>query len=223
MFSQFLKSQMDYVFFVYDWHFFILAAASSRSVREKSRVLHGFYRDFGITHGSNEWLDLLSIGLGDRIVFDFLQVIVLSLSFVFLIEFGRKGTISLTGKGPGRWIHIPLNRFRASWRHSGVLTSYCRSEIRAGFDRRIVDCLRVFYVSPCSEKPGSRVMLLAAAGMTLYAFASCVSALIQAFPATLINDETFLKVFHFPVQILRGAIDRCCSRGLVLSPGFTED
>ena len=109
MIPNFFQQQMDYVFYVYGLAFVILGVVAL--------LLHQSRRDtvpwswlavFGFLHGFNEWLDCLTLSLGDSPAFSAARLVIMVASFMALLEFGRDGFRRLTGKGPQRWIYLPL-------------------------------------------------------------------------------------------------------------------
>ena len=62
---------------------------------------------FGFTHAINEWLDILSISLGDNYTFSLLRLVAIMLAFVFLAEFSWLSFLALKGKYFNQWFFIP--------------------------------------------------------------------------------------------------------------------
>ncbi len=109
MITQFLLQQMDYIFFCYGFSFILLAFVCYALRKESRQRLPWIWLGlFGITHGVNEWLDMLALELGDGYIFSVARLGLMALSYIFLLEFGRDGWRALGGKGPGGWIHLPL-------------------------------------------------------------------------------------------------------------------
>ncbi|MBF0498218.1 MAG: GGDEF domain-containing protein, partial [Deltaproteobacteria bacterium] len=100
----FFKNQMDYIFFFYGLAFIFLYATTQALNRQTNRRLPwqwlGF---FSLTHGANEWLDMLVAAFRDNLQFAAIRLIVMACSFLFLLEFGRAGMMAVTGRGVGRW------------------------------------------------------------------------------------------------------------------------
>ena len=174
--------------------------------REKSDLPWVFLGIFGSIHGLNEWLDLLSISLGDRMGLAAFRLFMLILSFIFLIEFGRAGNISLTGKGPGRWIYLPLLCLAFCGSFSGINGLNATVRYALGLTGGSWAAL-AFYRASLIRKTGKRMMIIAASAMVLYAVASgIIVPKADFFPASLINNETFFRISGFPVQLLRGVL-----------------
>src|ERR1035437_7370357 len=106
---QFFQQQMDYIFFIYGLAFILLAAVCFVMSRDSGRHLPWIWlAGFGLTHGIYEWLEMLVESQGDNPAFAAVRLVLMTVSFILLFEFGRDGLLRLTGKGPGRWVYIPL-------------------------------------------------------------------------------------------------------------------
>jgi hypothetical protein len=104
-----MTNQLDYIFLIYGFGFILLTAVCYTLGKRKELALPwNMLALFGLVHGINEWLDMLALSLGDSLPFKATRVCVMAISFLSLVEFGRLGTISITGKGPGRWITAVL-------------------------------------------------------------------------------------------------------------------
>ena len=59
-------------------------------------------------HGIKEWLDLAAMCLGDDPNRQWLRLVVLTLSYLCLCEFGRRTTIGIPTIVDRRWIYLLL-------------------------------------------------------------------------------------------------------------------
>ena len=101
--ADFFKENLDYIFFCYELAFIILAAVCvSLQKTERERLPWALLGLFGLTHGITEWADMTAIQIGDSAFFLAARCILMTISFLFLMEFGRAGGVRLRGKGPGR-------------------------------------------------------------------------------------------------------------------------
>ena len=89
--ADFLKSQLDYIFFVYGAAFFLLIPLCLflRQRPNCCRLAWGWLGWFGATHGANEWLDLLALSLDPNPLFNLARVGILIVSFVCLANLGE--------------------------------------------------------------------------------------------------------------------------------------
>ena len=103
--AEFLKSQLDYIFFFYGFSFLLLIPICLFLRRKSYRKLPWIWLVwFGALHGANEGLDLLALSFEPGPAFDYVRLGVLIMSFVCLAEFGRAGSRIICGRGPDRWI-----------------------------------------------------------------------------------------------------------------------
>lgn len=83
---------------------------------------------FSVLHGISEWLGLMFITVEASRLFNYLQIALLVMALLCLIEFARLGTLGLWGRGPGRWIYLPVSGlviwgalFESAWLNNVVL------------------------------------------------------------------------------------------------------
>jgi hypothetical protein len=117
--TAFFLRQMDYVFFVYGFAFIVLAAVCAMlQQRNTFRLPWLWFGLFSVAHGLNEWLEISVLSFGDTKPFAVFRVGLMALSFLFLLEFARAGWCELKGKGPSRWVFLPLMIFvcPGAWR-----------------------------------------------------------------------------------------------------------
>ena len=119
--ADFLQGQMDYLLFFYGLSL-ILLVATCQLLKRRSRppLPWKWLAAFSATHGVHEWLVLLAQGPLPYPFLDMLSLILATLSFVFLAEFGRASLEALRGHGPGRWI-LWSNRVFDNLRHASDL------------------------------------------------------------------------------------------------------
>jgi PAS domain S-box-containing protein len=92
------STQIDYIYFVYGLAFLILALFAAPLARARQPAIPwGWLAAFGFIHGIHEWLVLLQVSLRPFPVLISTTVFTLSLSFLFLFEFGRRSWNSTTG------------------------------------------------------------------------------------------------------------------------------
>ena len=129
MLQHLILPQMDYIFFVYGLAFILLGVVcTATGIRKVTTFPLKWLGLFGFSHGINEWLDMLVISQGDGTSFATARLLIMGLSFAFLLEFGRSGLQSATGKAPGRWIYLPL--LAAVWYGSAVGLTAMNAMIR---------------------------------------------------------------------------------------------
>jgi diguanylate cyclase (GGDEF)-like protein len=201
----FFERQMDYIFFIYGLAFLIMAAVCITMRREERRLPWVYLGLFGVTHGFNEWLDLIAITLGDNPVFTASRIFVMIVSFLFLLEFGRSGLLMVKRKGPGRWIYLPLLLVALIGGTTGWSGLNAASRYALGLVGGISSVLALLLASRGLDNSERRALVSGGIGMGLYAVATgAVVPPALFFPATLLNQAFFLNTFGFPIQLVRG-------------------
>jgi len=207
MLKHLILQQMDYIFFVYGLAFILLGVVCiATGIRKVTAIPLTWLGLFGFSHGINEWLDMLVISQGDGTAFAAARLLIMGLSFVFLLEFGRSGLQTVTGKAPGRWIYLPL--LAAIWfvRADGltglnVMIRYC-----LGLPGGLLTALALFRASQTNDAVGHSYRFEAVV-MALYAVAA--GAIVPAasfFPASLLNHDSFFTSTGIPIQFVRGGL-----------------
>jgi PAS domain S-box-containing protein len=202
-----LQNQMDMIFFVYGLAFLLLAAVCvSLQKREGALLPWKWLALFGLTHGVNEWLDLLALSVGDCPLFSGGRLAVMALSFMLLVEFGRAGIIAIGGKAPGRWFFVPLLALAAWGGLAGLAGLNATVRNALGLTGGLWAALALFRAARVGMKT-SWGLAVSAAAMALYALATGLVVPAAALPiASVINTSTFLSTMGFPVQLLRGLL-----------------
>jgi len=205
----FLVSQLDYIFFVYGLAFFVMALACIGMGKPGRTHLPWIYLGvFGVTHGLSEWLDLIAYSLGDSPPFAVVRLVLMTVSFIFLVEFGRSGMLSMGRRAPGRRIHVilvsaalvlgwtyGLNGLNASARYFLGLTG----GLYSGYF-----LLKAWSADPETENPW-----LAFAGVFIggYGIATgIVTPTAGFFPASVLNYYTVIEATGVPIQLVRATM-----------------
>jgi PAS domain S-box-containing protein len=204
MASNFLQMQMDYIFFFYGLGFIFLAVAARGLDRlEKQPLPWKWLCLFGIVHGINEWLELFAFSLKDSAAFSWVRLGVLTLSFLFLVEFGRAGSRTIRQKGPGRWI-ILLLLLAGFGAFAGLAGLNVSVRYALGFTGSLWTAVALWRYRHVAH-PTSLSLSTAALSMCLYGMATgIVVPNADFFPADFLNETAFLAFTGFPIQLFRG-------------------
>ena len=212
----FLINNLDYIFFLYGFSFIIMAAMAVRikSAGWKTLPLR-WLALFGLLHGFNEWLDMAALDLKDGFWFKHIRLLVMGLSFLALLEFGRKGMSAVTGKSFKRIGLLPFLLIALSGALAGTDALSCTIRYALGFSSAFFAAAIFFlYWKKSQEKRPIMPWLGMAGCFALYAVASgLIVSPGSFFPARLVNQVRFLEYFHFPIQIVRTA----CALGMAFS------
>ncbi|MBF0543880.1 MAG: response regulator [Candidatus Riflebacteria bacterium] len=199
--------QLDYIFFVYGFSFFILASICLRLVKRDEGYKYPwiYIGMFGLIHGVNEWLDMIAISSSDPLWFNVSRTAIMALSFIALFEFGRRGLKSLGFKVPDKWILLfPILIGIAGYLAgpSGLNATFRYS---LGFSGAFLSAFFIFKVRANFEPTGQKGLIVASFALLVYSFAAGVVVPKTTFwPGSLINHDSFLELAGFPIQIVRG-------------------
>jgi len=109
MICDFMQTQMDYILFFGGLGFILLGVVGWSLSRVEDRQMPWHWLClFGFLCGIDKWLNILVLYIHESLALAVLRLIVMVVSFLFLIEFGRAGSQTSHGKRPGRWVFIPL-------------------------------------------------------------------------------------------------------------------
>lgn len=205
--SDFLNSQLDYIYFFYGAAFLLLIPIClflrGRMNRQMAWTWLGW---FGATHGVNEWLDLLALSLGSGPGFDLARLGILAASFVLLAEFGRASLARMGARVPGRWILAIMVGLVGLGGFAGVPGLFAATRYVLGFGGGCWAAGALFLAGKRAPL-GSRQLQAAALGMTGYALAcGLVPNPAPFFPAAWLNHDSFLVVTSSPIQLWRGML-----------------
>jgi len=205
--KNYFEMQMDYIFFVYGLAFIGLSVVTYILSKEDKRLPWGWLALFGLTHGLNEWLDLLAISWGDGTMFAVCRWAIMTGSFLFLVEFGRLSLIRRRGHGPGPWLLGLLSLAAAAGGLDGWVGVNATCRYALGLVGGVWAGLELCWASS-RDRPEFRQWLRAIGGtMILYALsAGLVVPRASFFPASIINHETFLQLTSLPIQLIRGLL-----------------
>ena len=207
MTAQFFQQQLDYIFFLYGFAFILLAAVCLIMHRERIGQLPWIWLGlFGLVHGITEWLDMVALSLGDGTAFSAVRLGLMTLSFVFLFEFGRDGLIKLQGNGPGRWIYVPLLAFAISGGFAGLSGLNAVVRYTFGLSGALLSGLSLLRASRMKNST-RHALFFAAVLMAGYALvAGGIVPAASFFPASVINQASFLSLTGIPIQLIRGIL-----------------
>jgi PAS domain S-box-containing protein len=199
--------QIDYFFFLYGLVFLLLGAVcASVRRREQTPLAWRWLGLFAATHGLNKWLEMLSASLGDDVCFRGSRLAILCLSFACLFEFGRKSWQRLGGRGTSRWIYLPLLGIVALGGLAGMPGMNAAVRYALALTGGLWSAAAMFRASRL-QPAGRRSLAVAAAATALYGLAAgCVVPPASFFPASVLNEDTFLAIAGFPVQLLRAPL-----------------
>lgn len=215
MLTEILNKNLDIIFLVYGLSFFSMGIAifvkrpSQNSAFKLAAVLW-LLAAFGITHGINEWLDMFSIiKRANSKEWRTATTLILTLSYIFLFEFGRQLTNLHAKRRLNKMILIILSAIAIapifiSKQHQSIWPRYL-----LGFPAGLLSAFGLI----CYYKNNQNTLKLlkirqyffiAAWVLGIYSiFGGLVVPKSDLFLSSIINYESFLKNFGIPVQLLR--------------------
>ena len=200
---------MDYIYFIYGLSFILLAMRALMLGGRDQTLPWRWLAAFGLLHGLNEWLDLLALSLGDTALLKNIRLAVLTISFLPLVEFGRRGLTRQGFQSLGGWIYLPLLAFvgLGAWAGINSLNATSRYALALPGGLLVGGALwRAAAAVKDERRPGLR---LAAASMLFYGLAAGLVVPSAAFfPASWLNHDNFCAVTGMPIQLKMCIRDR---------------
>jgi diguanylate cyclase (GGDEF)-like protein/PAS domain S-box-containing protein len=209
--TEFIAGQMDYVFFLYGLAFILLAAVCvGAQWTSKPRLRWAPLGLFAVSHGLNEWLDMVVVSLGDDPWLHVLRPLLLAVSFVFLTAFGLTGILAARSTKTLRLIMLPPVALvalggLAGWQGFAIASRYC-----LGLPGGLLSAVVLLLAWKHDAGPRRWWLAVASVTMALYALAAGLVVPRAGFPpASWLNQETFQAAFGVPIQLVRGALAIC--------------
>lgn len=229
---QLFQDNLDVVFFVYGLAFIVMGVAILVQPRKGSRLrLAGILwllAWFGLTHGTNEWLDMWVIIKGKNETIDLIRWFCLAISYIFFFEFG-KSIFELGVKNAecpmwqkniakilGWWVSPIIISFitiaaAASadfWQTGSIWTRYL-----LGFPGGVLIGAGFFYYYK-SEKPTLKIIIdpfsvkkyFQMSSLSFFIYGILGGLIVPSgdfFPSNWLNTESFFAVVKIPVQVFR--------------------
>jgi diguanylate cyclase (GGDEF)-like protein/PAS domain S-box-containing protein len=206
--TTFFQAQMDYIFFFYGLAFIglgVVAYILSKEVNQ--RLPWGWLALFGLSHGANEWLDLVALVGGDGMEFGALRWGIMIASFLCLVEFGRLTLIQRRGRGPGRWLLVILTLAAGLGALDGLSGLNATTRYFLGLVGSLGAGWALFAEARQADSRCRPSLLAGGVGFILYGLATGV-VVPQAgfFPANTLNYATFTSLTGLPIQLVRGLL-----------------
>lgn len=223
---EYFKGHLDVVFFVYGLSFVVMGVSILVQPRKESQYpLAGvmwLLAAFGITHGTNEFLDMWMIIKGKIPTLQLIGLFCLTTSFIFLFEFGLRLLRIAVTKHPLlhkrfafflEWglLSVVLLFILILSLKSGAFMETSRVLVRyfIGFPGSVLTGLGFIFYYRLGAKDLEDLKVkrwLISGGVLFFAY-GVLSGLIvnkvNLFPSYYLNTDSFLSVVRIPVQIFR--------------------
>jgi len=208
---------LDIAFFYYGLAYILLAAVCLPLQRKDGRRLPwGYLGGFGLFLGLVAWLNLFAISFGDNILMLQLRIVLMSLGFLSLLEFGRRGIIASGNRAPGLWIHIPLVLLAATgvfFDPNGLKITPRYALAVPGGIMAVIALLRT-----ASQSRTGRLSLwaISAAMIGITLTSGLFAARGEFFPANFLHQDFFQSVFGISIQFARCVLALAAALALTL-------
>jgi PAS domain S-box-containing protein len=206
--ADFFKGQMDYILFFYGLAFLMLSVVCFLLTKAKVQRLPWVWLAlFGVTHGLHEWFEIPPLVFGGRFPLQVLSAVLLIGSYVALAEFGRRALIQVRGRGPGKWIVIPLLTVTAAGGVGGYGTIVVISRFVVGIPAGILSSYVLLLVARESASLQRRWLMFGGISLGAFALLTAVSSSHFSPPSSLyLNADFFLRATGLPVELMRGLL-----------------
>ncbi|HZL39846.1 MAG TPA: hypothetical protein VFC45_06155 [Pseudolabrys sp.] len=207
--AAFFSNQLDFIFFFYGLAFLLLGAVCFAIARGGAKNMPwAVLGTFSVLHGASEWLDLIALIVGDTAAFAIGRTGLMTLSFVFLLEFARLEAVRLALQVPGRWIYGPLLLLVAFGFHlaglngANALARYVLGAPGAAATAAVL-ALHANGASPIER----RWIYGAVLGFALYGVAAgLIVPPTPAWAGDFFNYDYFAQLTGTPIQFVRGVL-----------------
>jgi len=202
---KFLQGQYDYIYFFYGLSFLYLFIVCFTLEKEKLGKLPWFSLGlFALLHTFNEWMEIYAINTEVGRIFSIAHLGVLAGSYLFLLEFARKGIWRTKSKG--WWMYPVVFLLILFTNKQGINGLAISLRYLLGLPAGLLAAFSIYRVSN-EETRDRKVLLVLSILMVFYSFTSgLIAPKSEFFPGNWINSESFNYTFGFPVQLLRGLI-----------------
>lgn len=213
--KDYLVGHLDVVFFFYGLAFVVAGIAIVVQRRATSRLAIAkaipYLAFFALIHGANEWMDMWVMIRGKSPAMDVIRWMLLTSSFVFLFEFGRRMVV--LARPGARWLRPYVT----------VAVTGLTLLLMAVFDDAITVWPRYFLGLPAAVLSAAGFALhvrgdaqtlrragvrphfyVNAVALASYAiFSGAIVSKTRYFPASFLNTDRFLDTVGIPVQVFR--------------------
>jgi signal transduction histidine kinase len=215
------------VYFFYGLSFFSMGLAVMLEVGRSSkfdfaRALRSL-AGFGLVHGSHEWMEMFLLihpGFQELAIYHLVgpaRVILLAVSFLFLISFGaeliagpgrKKLSRQMLGVIASIWAVGLIWLFLAEPIETGIVAADVYTRYALAIPGAALTAWGLFLQRQkflqVGMKSFGRDVIVAALAFGLYGgIGQLFTAPSPVFPSTFLNSETFLSWFGFPIQLFR--------------------
>jgi len=224
MLTDFFTKNLDIVFLIYGAAFIIMGIAilsqTGRGSTFRISNVIWLLAAFGLSHGLNEWLDMLAIiRWSNSNLFSLVRLSMLTISYVFLFEFGRRLISLCCKKFLNAWVTVIVSSIAVILMFSLGQGRNIWPRYFLGFPGAFLSAIGFVSYYRCGEDimrqtSFQRYFIIVALFLGIYGIlGGIVVPKANFFPASIINYNSFLSLFGIPVQVFRSA----CAIGISYS------
>lgn len=217
MAQNFITPQLDYIFFVYGLAFLVLGVICwILAHANRDRLPFSWLALFGILHGVNELLEMLTLSLADPFLFRVIRLMLMAGSFAALFEFGRRSwRIQTKTEDFGTWMYYPLVFLAAIGGLEGLKGINATCQYTLGFTSALLAAVALWREANATASKETRQLKIAAVAMFIYSLSAGLAPAKATFaPASWLNQEAFLETFGFPIQLVRAVCALVVASGI---------
>ena len=209
-------SQLDYVFLWYGMAFVLLAVIAVKIswTDHLSSLNWKWLALFGFLHGINEWLDMLALSIYQSADFTAFRLVILVISFVMLLEFGLRYFFDFRDRR-GLIIRLLLIGACCAVVYFEIYGANAASRLCLGFTGAFITASALWCAAKRYRPAPRNGLQIAAVSMLVYAvFIGLFGPKGAHMPLSIANDELWLTLTGFPVQVARTLAAAVCLFGV---------
>jgi diguanylate cyclase (GGDEF)-like protein len=207
--AAFFRAQLDYILFFYGLAFVLVGAICFALYRKERPDLPWLLLGvFALCQGLLQWVGVLVVGLGDTQELFVVRLVLLTASFVALIEFWRRSAAQLFRVVAAPWVYAPIILLTglALW-HGGLVEFSVAARYVLGITGTVGTAVVFYRYARVVDGARRRWLRVAASLFVLFAVADGAVVPAAAFPpAAWLNEESFFRVTDIPVQLIRSVL-----------------
>ncbi|MFA5090083.1 MAG: HAMP domain-containing sensor histidine kinase [Candidatus Omnitrophota bacterium] len=225
MMKEFFGAGIDYLYFIYGFAFFLLAwVCLLLHVRQKAVMPWEWLGLFGLIHGVSIWSGLFVFILGDSAFLENLRFFTAVISFLLLIEFSRRSAILAGCKDRCLWVYLLLFVLLVlEWLIAGGAALGTISNYAFGVAGCLWASLVIFRSNRAADLLVRRLFQAAGVVFMLYALTNIAAPQTLRFSQTLVNYNSFIRIFGFPLQLLQAFLSFCLAAIFWIYHYFSEN
>ncbi len=199
-----LKTQCDYLLFAHGLAMIVLASKClCMRLAPKDRLPWGWLACFGVLQGLNVWLEMLAVSLGDSAGFKWVRLLFLAAAFVSLVWCGWCVIRAQQHSATEPWVLVPLLALAGLGGAAGFDGLNVTVRYALALPGGLLAGLAFVREARQADRERRRPLSLAGAAFFVYGlFSGLVVPKATFFPASVLNDSSFMARTGVPVQLL---------------------